>query len=162
MFPGLINFRDVTSAVIHQNHEPFQGWCSGASDVTLHECSAVTLGNNFHVFQAVFLPLPPNEDMVSHPVNAWKTWRVAQSLGYIAAATSWTGMYLKVCATLHVFHAFTGYEPYYHLGKEARRLPGNTWKVFPEVTALLFMQGDIKSSTTSSFGTVHDFDVWPH
>ena len=64
--------------------------------------NAVTSGNTFHVFQAVLLPLPPNEDMVPHPVNAWKTWRVAKTLGSIAAATSWTGMYPKVCATLHV------------------------------------------------------------
>ena len=28
------------------------------------------------VSQAVSLPLSPNEETVSHTVNAWKTWRV--------------------------------------------------------------------------------------
>ena len=89
--------------------------------------AAVTSGNTFYVFQAVFLPLPPNEDMVSHPVNAWKTWRVAQTLGYIPVHEVAAAMDPKVCATLHVFHVFT---PYLHLGEEARRLPGIHGKCF--------------------------------
>ena len=32
--------------------------------------AAVTSGKTFHVFHAVFLPLPANDDIVSHPVNA--------------------------------------------------------------------------------------------
>ena len=54
--------------------------------------AAVTSGKTFHVFHAVFLPLPANDDVVSHPVNAWNTWRVAQILGTIAVATLWTGI----------------------------------------------------------------------
>jgi len=37
--------------------------------------AGVTSGKTCHVFQAVFLPLPPNDDTVSHPVKAWNTGR---------------------------------------------------------------------------------------
>ena len=35
------------------------------------------------------------DDVVSQPVNAWKTWIVAQTLGSNTAATLWTGMEIR-------------------------------------------------------------------
>ena len=77
---SLINFHHayVTSVVIHQNHEPFQIKADIHVVELLISCcmssrssnAAVTSEKIFHAFQAVFLPLPPNDDVVSHPVNA--------------------------------------------------------------------------------------------
>ena len=39
--------------------------------------ASITSGNTFQISQAVFFPLPANEDTVSHPVRAWKMGRVA-------------------------------------------------------------------------------------
>ena len=57
----------------------------------------------------------------------------------------------KVCAALHVFHAFTGCDTTSSFGGRGKKTAWNTWKVFPEVTAafedLLLIQGNIRSST---------------
>ena len=43
--------------------------------------ASITSGNTFQISQAVFFPLPANEDTVLHPVRAWKMGRVAHCLG---------------------------------------------------------------------------------
>ena len=58
--------------------------------------ASVTSGYTFHVSQAVFSPLPPNADTVSHPVKAWKMGRTVDFRGSIVWEISWTAIYLKL------------------------------------------------------------------
>ena len=41
----------------------------------------------------------------------------------------------RVCATLHVFHAFTGCDTTSLFAGRGKTTVWNTWNVFPEVTA---------------------------
>ena len=69
--------------------------------------AAVTSGKTFHVFHAVVLPLPANDDVVSHPVNAWNMCRVAQTLGSFVA-TLWTVIYWKLDPVPNAIHNSSG------------------------------------------------------
>jgi len=55
----------------------------------------VTPSQAFQVSHAVFLPLPPKLDTLSHPVKAWKNGNPLHLFGPNAAAISWAAKNLK-------------------------------------------------------------------
>ena len=52
-------------------------------------------GRDCHTAQALFLPLPKNAEVVSHPVNAWNAGRAFDLDGPSVFTMSCTGMYLE-------------------------------------------------------------------
>ena len=92
-------------------------------------------------------------DQIS-PEELWIAFGTGSDFHYIPVHEVAAAMDPKVCATLHVFHAFTGCDTISSFGGRGKKTAWNTWKVFPEVTAafedLLLMQGHIRSSTISA------------
>ena len=67
--------------------------------------ASMTLGKLCQVFQAVFFPLPPDENTVSFSVRARKTGIVLRISGPIASTSWWTGMYLKIAPVPKATHS---------------------------------------------------------
>ena len=92
-------------------------------------------------------------DQIS-PEELWIAFGTGSDFHFIPVHEVAAAMDPKVCATLHVFHAFTGCDTISSFGGRGKKTAWNTWKVFPEVTAafedLLLMQGHIRSSTISA------------
>ena len=85
------------------------------------------------------------------PEELWIAFGTGSNFHYIPIHEIVAAMDPRVCATLHVFHAFTGCGTTSSFGGTTA---WNTWNVFPEVTAafedLLLMQDTISSSTMST------------
>ncbi len=83
------------------------------------------------------------------PEELWIAFGTGSNFRYIPVHEIAAAMDPRVCATLHVFHAFTGCDNTSSFGGRGKKTAWNTWKVFPEVTAafedLLLMQGNIRA-----------------
>lgn len=88
------------------------------------------------------------------PEELWIAFGTKSNFRYIPIHEVVAAMDPRVCATLHVFHAFTGCDTISSFGGRGKKTAWNTWNVFSEVTAafedLLLMQSDIRSSTISA------------
>ena len=84
----------------------------------------------------------------------WIAFGTGSNFHYIPVHEVVAAMDPRVCATLHVFHAFTGCDTTSSFGGRGKKTAWNTWKVFPEVSAafedLLLMQDTISNSTIST------------
>ena len=83
-----------------------EGWFRVAAILLLYLPSPNQkgLGAQDQVYQAVLFPLPAHAETVSHPVNGWKTGRVAQVLGSSLVTTLCTPMYLKLVSVPRASH----------------------------------------------------------
>ena len=88
------------------------------------------------------------------PEELWIAFGTGSNFHYIPVHEVVAAMDPRVCATLHVFHAFTGCDTTSSFGGRGKKTAWNTWKVFPEVSAafedLLLMQDTISNSTMST------------
>jgi hypothetical protein len=67
--------------------------------------ASVTSGYSFHVSVAVFLPLPPKQETVSHPVNAWKNGSDQERCFPRVRAISWAAIYLRCVPDPNATHS---------------------------------------------------------
>ena len=88
------------------------------------------------------------------PEELWIAFGTGSNFHYIPIHEVAAAMDPRVCATLHVFHAFTGCDTTSSFGGRGKKTAWNTWKVFPDITAafedLLLMQSTIRASTISA------------
>ena len=88
------------------------------------------------------------------PEEFWIAFGTGSNFHYIPVHEVVAAMDPRVCATLHVFHAFTGCDTTSSFGGRGKKTAWSMWKVFPEVTAafevLLLMQDTVSSSTMST------------
>ena len=86
------------------------------------------------------------------PEELWIAFGTGSNFHYIPVHKEAATMDPRVCATLHVFHVFTGCDTSF--AGRGKKTAWNTWNIFPEVTAvfedLLHMQENIGSATIST------------
>lgn len=84
----------------------------------------------------------------------WVAFGTGPSFRYIPIHKLAVAMDPRMCANLHVFHAFTGCDTVSSFGGRGKKTAWETWKVFPEVTEafedLLIMRDDISDKTMST------------
>ena len=85
-----------------------------------------------------------------NPDELWLSFGTGSNLQHIPIHEVAAEMNQQVCATLPIFHAFTGCDTVSAFCGRGKKTAWNIWKVFPEVTSafeeFLLMQADISES----------------